>query len=162
MRLFRLVPRIRLVTGVRVRLFRLVSRVGVRLFRLVTGVWIRLFWLVSGVRVWLFRLVSGVWVRLFRLRLGLYWTLRLPIVGGGSGVVVVVRVVRDDRRRLHSCNLVTVLNGQRDVAAQLHLTNSISNPQVEVGLLDNIDQRSFRLPPGCGCHGFIRPQHCHP
>lgn len=86
----------------------------------------------------------------------------LGVVGGGVGVGVVVWGVVDDWWGLHRCNLIAILAGQSDVAPEVDLTNSIANPQVEIGLFYNVHQRAFRLSSRGGSHGIVRPQHCHP
>lgn len=51
----------------------------------------------------------------------------VEVVGGGARVGVVVLEVRDNWRRLHSSNLITILPGESDVLPKLDLTNSISD-----------------------------------
>lgn len=48
-------------------------------------------------------------------------------------------------------------------AAKFHLdlTDSIPHTEVEVRLVDDVHQSALRLSPSCGCHGVVRPQHCH-
>lgn len=41
---------------------------------------------------------------------------------------VVVWGVRDNWRGLHSCNLITIVGRQSDVAPKLDLTDSVSDP----------------------------------
>lgn len=43
----------------------------------------------------------------------------------------------------------------------MDLANSVSDPQVEVGLLDDVNQRALRVSPGHRHHGVIGPQHRH-
>lgn len=41
------------------------------------------------------------------------------------------------------------------------LANSVSDPQVEVGLLDDVNQRALWVSPGRRRHGVVGPQHRH-
>lgn len=45
--------------------------------------------------------------------------------------------------------------------SHLDLTNSISDPDVEICLFYDVDQGALGLPSSGGCHGVIRPHHCH-
>lgn len=61
--------------------------------------------------------------------MGVDRTLRWPlgVMCGGVGVGVLVRGVWNGLGRLCCCNLITICIGQRDVAPELDLTNSISD-----------------------------------
>lgn len=72
--------------------------------------------------------VGGLWMML--IWVGVHWTLWMPlgVVCRGARVGVLVWGVGNDRWGLHSCNLITIIRRQSNVASKLDLADSISDP----------------------------------